>query len=577
MRQRLRGTLHATRARHRHAVGRLGRRTLVRLAAALALASTLALGATGARAGSAPPLSALQLATDDAPAGGASASSEEQAAAGSPRAAVAEFVELSHSGRYDEAAQSLELPAADVARGPLLAKRLMAALDRHGALDLNALSPLPAGSADSGLPAGVAELTELPGPGGLLTPVRLVRRESQGGRWVFSRATVGRIDGWYGELDERWMFEHLPEPLLRAGPRGLLYWQWLALLPLAFLAWLGGRALAWLTRRLLKPFVMRTAATWDNEALERLGGPLVLGWALAIAHALLPLLTLYPAAAVFLWHVERAGWILVVFWLALRSLDVARLVLAEHGWAQAHPMSHSLLPLAARVGKLLIAAIAVVTFLSELGYPVTSLLAGLGIGGVAVALAAQKTIENLFGAFSIGADQPFREGDQIRIDGVTGTVERIGLRSTRIRTAERSVVTIPNGKLADTRVESLAARDRLQLTCAIGLVYSTSAAELRAVLAGLERVLREQPKLWPEGLSVRFKELGDSSLNLEVSAWFATADWAEFQLIRQEVLLGFLAVVEEAGTAFAFPTRTVHLAQAREAPREPALFPRGNP
>jgi MscS family membrane protein len=140
-----------------------------------------------------------------------------------------------------------------------------------------------------------------------------------------------------------------------------------------------------------------------------------------------------------------------------------------------------------------------------------------------------------------------------------GTVEAIGLRSTRIRTLDRTIITLPNGKLADTRVESFAYRDRIRLACELGLVYGTSAAQMRQILTGLERVLREHPKIFPDAVTVWFKELAASSLNIEIMAWFQTADFVEFQAIRQEILLRFMAVVEDCGSSFAFPTQTVHV------------------
>jgi MscS family membrane protein len=212
----------------------------------------------------------------------------------------------------------------------------------------------------------------------------------------------------------------------------------------------------------------------------------------------------------------------------------------------------------------------VVAVLSLLGYPVASLVAGLGIGGLAVALAAQKTVENLFGAFSIGVDQPFREGDFVKIEDFVGTVEAVGLRSSRFRTLDRTVITIPNGRLADMRLESFTARDRLRLATVIGLEYRTTAAQMRDVLEGFERVLRSHPRIWLDAVVVRFREFAASSLDIEIMAWFQTADWAEFQLIRQEILLQFMDVVERAGTSFAFPTQTVHIASIpRDASRAP--------
>jgi MscS family membrane protein len=184
----------------------------------------------------------------------------------------------------------------------------------------------------------------------------------------------------------------------------------------------------------------------------------------------------------------------------------------------------------------------------------------LGLGGLAFALAAQKTIENLFGAFSIGIDQPFREGDFVKIEDFVATVEAIGLRSSRFRTLDRTIITIPNGKLAEMRLESFTARDRLRLATVIGLEYQTTLSQMREVLSGFERVLRAHPKIWADAVVVRFREFAASSLDVEIMAWFKTADWSEFQLIRQEILLAFIEVVEHAGTSFAFPTQTLHVA-----------------
>jgi MscS family membrane protein len=174
--------------------------------------------------------------------------------------------------------------------------------------------------------------------------------------------------------------------------------------------------------------------------------------------------------------------LVVVFWSLLRTVDIAASAARRSDWAESYAGSRALVPLGARVLKVVIAALAAVALLAELGYPVASLVAGLGIGGVAIALAAQKTFENLFGAFTIGVDQPLREGDFVRIGDVLGTVEAIGLRSTRVRTLDRTLISIPNGKLAETQIESYTARDRMRLACEIGLVYGTSAAQMSKVL-----------------------------------------------------------------------------------------------
>jgi MscS family membrane protein len=496
-------------------------------------------------------------------------SSEDQLVKDSPRASLSRFLDLCRAGDYARAARYLDLPPTDANQGPELARHLKSVLDRYAWFDLDTISPLPGGNVDDGLPPTVEEIAKIPGPGAANEPVRLVRHEDGGTRWMFSQATVQRIDDWYARLDGVWLDGYLPARLLKPGPRNLLYWQWLALPLLLFCAWLLGILLSRTTRRVLNRMAARTSARWDDELLARIGGPLTLAWTLALAYLFLPWLGLFKPAEDFVHRILRGGGLVVFFWALGRSVDVTRQVLVEASWTKDRPAARALLPLGVRVGKVLILVLALVTLLSELGYSVTSLVAGLGIGGLALALAAQKTVENLFGAFSLGADQPIREGDFVHIEDFVGTVEAIGLRSTRFRTLDRTIISIPNGKLADMRLESFTARDRLRLACTIGLVYETTVAQMREVLASFERVLREQPKIWPDAVVVRFTSFGDSSLNVDVMAWFQTTDWNEFQSIRQDVLLQFMEVVEKAGSSFAFPTRTLHIVDESQ-PAKPA-------
>lgn len=349
----------------------------------------------------------------------------------------------------------------------------------------------------------------------------------------------------------------MPDFLFRAGPLGLEWWQWLGAVAAVLVAAVIGAVAARVLRSAARRLTRRTAATWDDVVFDRLAGPLAAALALAAAAAFVPWLDLPRAPA---YRFVRAAYFAAFFWSLFRLVDVGSHLLGESMLGRAGA-SRSLIPLGARVTKVGLFAIAAVAVLSYLGYPVASLLAGLGIGGLALALAAQKTVENLFGAFSIGVDQPFRVGDTVKVEDFLATVERIGLRSTRFRTLDRTVITIPNGKLADSRVESYSARDRIRLHAIIGLVYGSTESQVRAVLAGFEAVLRAHPKFWAEAFVVRLRELGAFSINIEVTAWFQTEDFAEFQGIRQEVLLQFLGVVERAGTALAFPTQTVQLRQ----------------
>ncbi|MBI2837004.1 MAG: mechanosensitive ion channel family protein [Acidobacteria bacterium] len=485
---------------------------------------------------------------------------ENDGNADTPVGTLRKFLILCRSSRYDQAAGLLEVVGGDRADGALLARRLKAVLDAYVWFDLDFVSASPEGFLDDGLPPDSEEIARIPGPAGTTDPVRLVRR-SRGDHmtWLFSTATVGRIERWYAHLPNRWAQELLPAPLLRPGPGELLWWQWLGLLLALVLAGLVGKGLGWMTRLILSRAVRKTSTSWDDALLARVRRPIAAAWAISAAYFLLALLGLYEPAERIVNAVLRTAVLLVFFWALLGAVDVARRMAVKLSWAKQRPASISLLSIGGRVAKVLVIVMGGIALLSQMGYPVTSLIAGLGIGGLAVALAAQKTVENLFGAFSLGVDQPFREGDFVGVQDLVGTVETVGLRSTRVRTLDRTVITIPNGQLADMRIESFAARDRIRLACTIGLVYSTTSEQMQQVLAGLQGVLCGHPKIWPDTIVVRFKALSDSSLDIEIMAWFLTRDWGEFQLIRQQVLLDFMRVVENTGTSFAFPTRTLHI------------------
>ncbi len=535
--------------------GRPSRAAHSALAIAIALFASLFAPTIGAQP---KPSGAPTASASAAPSGGAP---EPEAAPDSPRASVKRFVELCRAGNYEEAARFLDLPQGKGGDGPALARKLKSVLDRRlwDDVELPALaSPFSSGNAADKLPPGVDELGTIAGPAGP-EPVRLMRRAgAQGTIWVFSRSTVERIDVWYARLDERWLLDALPEPLLLPGPFDILYWQYLALPVLIGVAWGLGRLFGFLTRKGIARMVARTASRWDDALLQQIGPPLTLAWGLGAFALLVPRLGLYEPARDTMQKVVRAGFLVALFWSGLRAIDVAKGYAAEAA-APGRASARSLVPLGAQIFKLLVISAAVVTVLSELGYPVASLIAGLGIGGIALALAAQKTVENLFGSLSIGVDQPFRVGDFVKVEDVVGTVETVGLRSTRIRTLDRTLVTIPNGKLADMRIECFAVRDRFRLSTTLGLVYETNADQLRAIVKDLDAVMRAEPTVYKDGCSVVVKGLGASSIDVDVTAWFECADWDAFVKIRQELLLSFLEIVERNGSSFAFPTQTLHL------------------
>jgi MscS family membrane protein len=358
----------------------------------------------------------------------------------------------------------------------------------------------------------------------------------------------------------------MPESLLKLGPWGLAYWQWLGIaiaLAIAFIVGrLASRIVLWLGGRL----VTRTESTADDEALKRLNRPVrFLGKVLA-ARALLPLLELPVEAERATRNVLLAALGIGATWCAVSLIDVVTSRLSLAAWAKARPASRALLSLAGRTLKVLLIIIATISFLGSFGLPVGSLIAGVGIGGIALAFGAQKTVENLFGAFALGIDQPLREGDFVRLDNDTlGTVESVGLRSTRIRTLDRTIVSLPNGRLADSRIETFGERDRVRLHTMLNLVYATTALQLRDVISNIERTLRDHDDTFKDEIVVTFRALGASSLDIEVMVWYAGTDFSKFRHWRQEMLLAFVAIVEKAGTSFAFPTQTLHIESVPKA------------
>jgi MscS family membrane protein len=356
--------------------------------------------------------------------------------------------------------------------------------------------------------------------------------------------------------------EHVPDWMLREAG-GLAIWQWVGLVVAILAGWFVGRFITWILVRSITFMVSRTSTTFDDELLAKLRKPMRAMVSLGIVRALVRFLDFDGEAHRTAMSVMLAVFAVILVWGALRSIDVMTARMTTAAWAVARPASRALLSLLGRIGKVIVIVIASIGFLAGLGFPVASLLAGLGIGGIALAFGAQKTVENLFGAVALGVDQPLREGDFVKVeDSVMGTVEQVGLRSTRIRTLDRTVVSLPNGKLADMRIETYAMRDRCRLHAMLGLVYGTTAAQLRTVLEGFERTLKNHPGIWPGDMVVRFTSFGSSSLDVEVMAWFKTSDFPTFRVWREEVLIAFMEVVEGANTSFAFPTRTIHVASA---------------
>jgi len=195
----------------------------------------------------------------------------------------------------------------------------------------------------------------------------------------------------------------------------------------------------------------------------------------------------------------------------------------------------------------------------ELGLPVMSILAGFGIGGLAVALAIRPTLENLIGGFTLYFDKPVRVGDFCTFGGQTGTIEKIGIRSTQIRAMDRTLISVPNAQFADMQLVNWARCDQMLINEVIGVRYETTPDQLRFVLAKIREMLHSHPRIDPHTVRVRFAGYGDSSLNIDLRVYARTREWNDFFAIREDVFLRIYDIVTGAGTSFAFPSRTLYL------------------
>ena len=371
---------------------------------------------------------------------------------------------------------------------------------------------------------------------------------------------------WQSSLG-KWLLSHLPETLHHMGPAQLSYWQWLALPLFALLFWVATGLLKNISQRLLFKLIPK-ALEGENQTLAiQLAKPIRVLWFSLLMQLFVPVLALPTKAGTSVKNVLAALLIAALFWALLRLVDVAAEVIRKKLALKDGDSAGTLIQSTSQLIKGFIFVVAVLSLLSYFGYPVTSMLAGLGVGGIAVALAAKTTLENLLGAFLLRLDQPFKIGDLVALGELRGHVEHIGFRSTRIRTLDRTVVSIPNSSLADQRVENHAPRDRFRLFFVVGLVYETTASQMKTALASIEALLKSHPKVWQKSsVAVYFKAMAASSLDIEVVAYFCAGSPREFNAIRQEVLLKVMEAIENAGSSIAFPSSTVYMASQAKHP-----------
>jgi len=343
---------------------------------------------------------------------------------------------------------------------------------------------------------------------------------------------------------------------------GVAIWQLLAACLLIFVGFVARRLILWLFQGVLKKQAEKTSIEWDDELIKFMPGPLSVIAQVGIwfgAAALLSLPSKPVEVKVYVFQgLEVALWAAIT-WLGFRLVDVLTGTLARLASKTDSKLDDQLLPLLRKTLKIAIAVVIAIMVLQNLGYSVTSLVASLGVGGLALALAAKDTVANLFGSVVVFADRPFQVGDWVEFSGVEGTVEEVGFRTTLVRRFDKSLVTVPNATFSSNAIINHSRRPIRRIFMTIGVSYEASAGKIRELLTRLRKLVAEHPDIDQGFHFVHFTEFGDSSLNLQIYCFTKSTAWTEFLGAREDMMLQIMEIVEELGLEVAFPTRTVYL------------------
>ena len=486
-----------------------------------------------------------------------------------PHDTVVNFITTVERGDLARAAQYLGGRLGSEQKAEM-ARQLKQLMDKGLKVDLNSLSRSPGGSADDALPLNRELVGEIRiGENRLEVLLERVQQGKNPPIWLFSAETLLNLRELPSEeLQAPWLTQYLPATLVEKSLFGFALYRWI-LVPLTLFVI---ALIAWMATGLLSPPIQRffrQRSDWGTFVAGSYVGPArllvfaLLMWLVAQFGSTLMTRQRWSHLAVLLIAVGVA-------WLFMRSINPVAFGYVEYLKRTHQRHRIALVHLLRGLAKAVALATVLLVILSLQGVDLTTAIAGIGIGGIALAFAAQKTLENVFGTLMLVADQPIRVGDTCRLGDTVGTIEDIGLRSTRVRTGERTIVTVPNGQASSMVVENFAARDKMLFKHVIGLHYETTSDQLRQVLAGARQLLSGHAQVETNSVRIRFMRFGASSLDLEISAYVLSTDPDAFTTIQEELLLGIMDTVEASGTTIAFPSRTTYVVAKDLRPAKPA-------
>jgi MscS family membrane protein len=466
-----------------------------------------------------------------------------------PYGTVIGFLQAANKGDYDLAAKYLE--GKQSKRQAELARNLHVVLNRGLKIGPDDLSKAPAGSLDDGLPENMEKVGTATFEGESLDIVlRHTKTADAAPVWLFSTETLLGVTVAASLLDLPWAEAIWPESFRETRFLSYPLFTWLNLLVsipiLVGIAWPLTRGLL----RLLHPLDLRHAG---GSVLAQIKWLLFL-----LIFSLLARVVATQAATaegrIFVTSVANVFIIVAAGWLLVRLTKLVAGLKTQQLRQIGLPGRIATVELFSWVLVCVWFTAGLFLMLRNLGFELTAVIAGLGIGGIAFAFAAQKTIENLFGTVTVVADEAIQVGDLCQVGTIEGRIESIGLRTTRIRTLDRAMVSIPNGQLAATSIGNLTHRDKFLFRHNIRLGYESTADQVRQILAEIGKMMLEEAKLEPETVRTRLLRFGDDSLELQAFAYVPTRDEAVFLEIQEELLLRIMDIVEASGASFSLPT-----------------------
>ena len=489
--------------------------------------------------------------------GEASPPEQNQATA---RNAVYGFITHARAGEWDEAAGYLAQPMGGWPEGAdpvLLARALKLILDERLWIDFSEIPDLreAVDGDDEGTQPDDVRIGEIQ-VGDELMAVDVVEED---GRWSSAPETVTKIPQFSRALGSWWIAQ-LPAFLVDFRFAEIDLWQWIGLTAIALI----GALLGWLGSRILS----RVAKAGTDRgfgalalSLAAVSAPIGVLLSLVAMQFAEKLLGLNALARENLSLGSRAATALIVAWAIVRWIRAMSTVLEEKMTARGIGEAVAIVKIARMIAVVLVWLLGVSAALQIFGLDLSAVIAGLGIGTAALALASQQTLANLFGGASVLADRVLRPGDTVNIGGTIATVEKIGIRSTQLLTPDRTLLVVANSDLAQSRVEKMSARDGFRLSAVLGLRYETTPTQMRAIVAALRDVLAKDALIDPASVRVHFLAFGASSLDVDIKATIRTSDAAIYRESVERLNLAFMDTVAAHGSGFAFPSQTVYLAR----------------